>query len=298
MLTQALSHQRGMALVFLAGVLWSTVGLGVRFIEDAQVWQILFFRSISLSIFLSLIIYLMRRENPLVLASRMGVNGVLGALSLIAAYAGGIYSIQATSVGNAMLLFASAPFMAAILGQLVLGEKVRKATWLAIVVAMIGIAIMVADKFGGQAIYGNLAAIGSAFGFAVFTITLRRGKTTDMMPVVFLSGLFGIVIMAGICLNGSLSFFVSLNDIGISLSMGIFQVGAGLVLYTLGSRTVPAAELTLLALAEVVLGPFWVWLFLGEILTLHTIVGGAVLLVAIAGNAHSGQRRKPPIHGA
>jgi|TARA_X000000950_G_scaffold11695_1_gene12649 drug/metabolite transporter (DMT)-like permease len=287
-----------MALVFLAGVLWSTVGLGVRFIEDAQVWQILFFRSISLSIFLSLIIYLMRRENPLVLASRMGMNGVLGALSLIAAYAGGIYSIQATSVGNAMLLFASAPFMAAILGQLVLGEKVRKATWLAIVVAMIGIAIMVADKFGGQAIYGNLAAIGSAFGFAVFTITLRRGKTTDMMPVVFLSGLFGIVIMAGICLNGSLSFFVSLNDIGISLSMGIFQVGAGLVLYTLGSRTVPAAELTLLALAEVVLGPFWVWLFLGEILTLHTIVGGAVLLVAIAGNALSGQRRKPPIHGA
>ena len=298
MLTQAPSHQRGMALVFLAGVFWSTVGLGVRFIEDAQVWQILFFRSISLSIFLSLIIYLMRRENPLVLASRMGVNGVLGALSLIAAYAGGIYSIQATSVGNAMLLFASAPFMAAILGQLVLGEKVRKATWLAIVVAMIGIAIMVADKFGGQAIYGNLAAIGSAFGFAVFTITLRRGKTTDMMPVVFLSGLFGIVIMAGICLNGSLSFFVSLNDIGISLSMGIFQVGAGLVLYTLGSRTVPAAELTLLALAEVVLGPFWVWLFLGEILTLHTIVGGAVLLVAIAGNALSGQRRKPPIHGA
>ena len=298
MLTQAPSHQRGMALVFLAGVLWSTVGLGVRFIEDAQVWQILFFRSISLSIFLSLIIYLMRRENPLVLASRMGMNGVLGALSLIAAYAGGIYSIQATSVGNAMLLFASAPFMAAILGQLVLGEKVRKATWLAIVVAMIGIAIMVADKFGRQAIYGNLAAIGSAFGFAVFTITLRRGKTIDMMPVVFLSGLFGIVIMAGICLNGSLSFFVSLNDIGISLSMGIFQVGAGLVLYTLGSRTVPAAELTLLALAEVVLGPFWVWLFLGEILTLHTIVGGAVLLVAIAGNALSGQRRKPPIHGA
>ena len=226
------------------------------------------------------------------------MNGVLGALSLIAAYAGGLYSIQATSVGNAMLLFASAPFMAAILGQLVLGEKVRKATWLAIVVAMIGIAIMVADKFGRQAIYGNLAAIGSAFGFAVFTITLRRGKTTDMMPVVFLSGLFGIVIMAGICLNGSLSFFVSLNDIGISLSMGIFQVGAGLVLYTLGSRTVPAAELTLLALAEVVLGPFWVWLFLGEILTLHTIVGGAVLLVAIAGNALSGQRRKPPIHGA
>jgi len=294
---QSPSHRSGMALVFLAGVLWSTVGLGVRFIEEAQAWQILFFRSISLSLFLAAIIYLKRRENPLALASRMGINGILGALSLVAAYAGGIYSIQATSVGNAMLLFASAPFMTAILGQLVLGEKVRRETWLAIVVAILGILIMVADKFGGAAIYGNLAAIGSAFGFAVFTITLRRGRTTDMMPVVFLSGLFGIVIMAGVCLETSLSLAISRNDIGISLSMGVFQVGAGLVLYTLGSRTVQAAELTLLSLAEVVLAPFWVWLFIGEILTMNTIVGGIVLLVAIAGNALSGQRQKPPIHG-
>jgi len=297
MLNNLSDQNRGMALVFFAGVLWSTVGLGVRFIEDAQAWQILFFRSISLSLFLAVIISLKRQENPFTLASRMGMNGVLGALALVAAYAGGIYSIQATSVGNAMLLFASAPFMTAILGQVVLGEKVRRQTWFAIVVAIIGIVIMVADKFGGAAIYGNLAAIASAFGFAVFTITLRRGKTTDMMPVVFLSGLFGMVIMAVICLLTSLSFAVPLNDIGIAMSMGVFQVGAGLVLYTIGSRTVPAAELTLLSLAEVVLGPFWVWLFLGEILTINTIIGGMVLLVAIAGNALSGQRRKPPIHG-
>ena len=297
MLNNLSDQNRGMALVFFAGVLWSTVGLGVRFIEDAQAWQILFFRSISLSLFLAVIISFKRQENPFTLASRMGMNGVLGALALVAAYAGGIYSIQATSVGNAMLLFASAPFMTAILGQVVLGEKVRRQTWFAIIVAIIGIVIMVADKFGGAAIYGNLAAIASAFGFAVFTITLRRGKTTDMMPVVFLSGLFGMVIMAVICLLTSLSFAVPLNDIGIAMSMGVFQVGAGLVLYTIGSRTVPAAELTLLSLAEVVLGPFWVWLFLGEILTINTIIGGMVLLVAIAGNALSGQRRKPPIHG-
>jgi len=297
MLNNLSDQNRGMALVFFAGVLWSTVGLGVRFIEDAQAWQILFFRSISLSLFLAVIISFKRQENPFTLASRMGMNGVLGALALVAAYAGGIYSIQATSVGNAMLLFASAPFMTAILGQVVLGEKVRRQTWFAIIVAIIGIVIMVADKFGGAAIYGNLAAIASAFGFAVFTITLRRGKTTDMMPVVFLSGLFGMVIMAVICLLTSLSFAVPLNDIGIAMSMGVFQVGAGLVLYTIGSRTVPAAELTLLSLAEVVLGPFWVWLVLGEILTINTIIGGMVLLVAIAGNALSGQRRKPPIHG-
>ena len=284
-----------MALVFLAGVLWSTVGLGVRFIEDAQAWQILFFRSISLSLFLAIVIYFTSRKNPFVLARRMGMNGVIGALSLVAAYAGGIYSIQVISVGNAMLLFARAPFITAILGHLVLGETVRKETWFAIVLAIIGIVIMVSDKFGGTAFLGNMAAIGSACGFAVFTITLRRGKSGDMMPVVFLSGLFGIIIMSAICFWASLPIAILPNDILISLSMGVFQVGAGLILYTLGSRTVPAAELTLLSLAEVVLAPFWVWLFLGEVLTINTIIGGVLLMVAIAGNALSGQRRKPPI---
>lgn len=284
-----------MALVFLAGVLWSTVGLGVRFIEDAQAWQILFFRSISLSLFLAIVIYFTSRKNPFVLARRMGMNGVIGALSLVAAYAGGIYSIQVISVGNAMLLFACAPFITAILGHLVLGETVRKETWFAIVLAIIGIVIMVSDKFGGTAFLGNMAAIGSACGFAVFTITLRRGKSGDMMPVVFLSGLFGIIIMSAICFWASLPIAILPNDILISLSMGVFQVGAGLILYTLGSRTVPAAELTLVSLAEVVLAPFWVWLFLGEVLTINTIIGGVLLMVAIAGNALSGQRRKPPI---
>jgi len=78
------------------------------------------------------------------------------------------------------------------------------------------------------------------------------------------------------------------------MGMGVFQVGAGLILYTLGSRTLPAAELTLLSLAEVLLGPLWVWLFLGETVTVNTLIGGCVLLAAIAGNALSGARRKPP----
>jgi len=78
------------------------------------------------------------------------------------------------------------------------------------------------------------------------------------------------------------------------MGMGVFQVGAGLILYTLGSRSLPAAELTLLSLAEVLLGPLWVWLFLNETASLNTLVGGAVLLIAIAGNAVSGKRRKPP----
>ena len=73
----------------------------------------------------------------------------------------------------------------------------------------------------------------------------------------------------------------------------IFQVGAGLILYTLGSKVVPSAELALLAMTEVVFGPFWVWLFLGETIGGFTLLGGGVLLLAITGNALSGLRRKP-----
>jgi DME family drug/metabolite transporter len=125
-------------------------------------------------------------------------------------------------------------------------------------------------------------------------VALRWGRTGEMLPAVFLSGLFAIAITSVICLGVGLPLVLSLNDSVISMGMGVFQVGAGLILYTLGSRSLPAAELALLSLAEVLLGPLWVWLFLGETASVNTLIGGLVLLVAIVGNATSGMRRKPP----
>ena len=288
------THKHGLLFVFAAGVLWSTVGLGIRMIEDAAVWQILLYRSISMSLFLYMVIRLRSGESPFLQIRRIGLPVVVAGLSLVAAYSGGIYAIQNTSVANAMLLFATAPFMAAVLGWLVLREPVRAATWIAIAVALGGILIMVSDKTGDVAVQGSLAALGSALGFAVFTVALRWGRSGEMLPSVFLSGLFAIVITFGICQILELSVVLSLQDGGVAMGMGVFQVGAGLILYTLGSRSLPAAELTLLSLAEVLLGPLWVWLFLNETASINTLVGGAVLLIAIAGNAVSGKRRKPP----
>ena len=294
-LGNAIEARRGLIFVFMAGVLWSTVGLGIRLIDEATVWQILLYRSISLSLFLAIVIYLRSRANLFKVVTAAGLPGCIAGLALVGAYSGGIYGIQSTSVANAMLLFASAPFMAAMLGWIFLRERVRKATWVAILFAIVGIGIMVQDKSqGGAELLGNLAALGSAFGFAVFTVALRWGRSGDMLPAVFLSGIFAICITSSICFLSGLSFKVSVNDTSISMGMGVFQVGAGLVLYTLGSKTLPAAELTLLSLAEVLLGPLWVYLFLNEVATLNTLLGGLVLLLAIAGNAISGARRKPP----
>jgi drug/metabolite transporter (DMT)-like permease len=294
-LGNAIEARKGLIFVFMAGVLWSTVGLGIRLIEESTVWQILLYRSISLSIFLAMVIYLRSHGNFLKVVKAAGLPGCIAGLALVGAYSGGIYGIQSTSVANAMLLFAAAPFMAAMLGWIFLRERVRKATWVAILFAIVGIGIMVQDKTqSGAALLGNLAALGGAFGFAVFSVALRWGRSGDMLPAVFLSGIFAIFITSTICFFNGLSFRISVNDTSISMGMGVFQVGAGLVLYTLGSKTIPAAELTLLSLAEVLLGPLWVYLFLNEVATLNTLLGGLVLLLAIAGNAISGARKKPP----
>jgi DME family drug/metabolite transporter len=286
-------HRYGVFFVFAAGVLWSTVGLGIRLIEEAAVWQILLYRSLSLSVLLYAVIIFRSRESPFSQARRIGCPAIIAGLSLVAAYSGGIYAIQITSVANAMLLFATAPFMAAILGWIILREHVRMATWITIAVAIGGIFIMVADKSGSTALNGSLAALGSALGFAIFTVALRWGKSEDMLPSIFLSGIFAIIITLAICFCLGLPIVLSLRDGSIAMGMGVFQIGAGLILYTIGSRSLPAAELTLLSLGEVLLGPLWVWLFLNETATLNTLVGGAILLFAIAGNALSGKRRKP-----
>ena len=287
-------YAQGVILVFFAGVLWSTVGLGIRLIENAGVWQILFYRSISLTLLLYLVIRLRGKSKRLLSKKLFNTPNIIGGLSLVAAYAGGIFAIQTTSVANAMLLFATAPFIAAVLGYLILGEQVRTTTWYAIIVAMVGIAYMFADQSTHFSLTGGFAALGSAIGFAIFSVALRWGKNDEMLPSVFLSGCFAIIITFFICLFLKQSLLLSSQDIGISFSMGIFQVGGGLVLYTIGSKTLSAADLTLLSLAEVVLGPVWVWFFLGEVASKNTLLGGSILLLAIVANALSGKRWKPP----
>ena len=291
--SQEVSHRQGVAFVLAAGALWSTVGLGIRLIEDASVWQILLYRSIALSVFLYAVINLRSSETPFSQLRRSGSPAIVAGLALVAAYSGGIYSIQVIPVANALLLFAAAPFITAVLGKIFLHEQVRSATWIALIVAVTAIAIMVSGQTSYGAVGGSLAALGSAFGFSIFTIALRWGKSDEMLPAVFLSGLFAIIITLAICLALGLPLILSSRDGSISMAMGIFQVGAGLVLYTLGSRKLPAAELTLLSLAEVLLGPFWVWLFLGEDASIRTLIGGILLLAAIAGNAFSSPRRLP-----
>jgi DME family drug/metabolite transporter len=288
-----LTYFNGVLLVLLAGVFWSTMGLGIRNIGSANVWQILLYRSFSLSIFLFILIAFRSGFRPIKSIKKAGVAGIIGGWGLVVAFSGGVYAIQTTTVANAMFLFASAPFFAAIFGWFILRESVRKSTWIAILIGALGIAVMVIDGFSAGHMVGNLSALLAALGFAIFTIALRWGKLEDMLPAVFLSGIFAAATSAIICYFGEYDFVLSFNDASIALAMGVFQVGAGLAIYTIGSKVVPAAELTLLSLTEVLLGPLWVWIFVGETASSYTLIGGVILLMAIAGNALTGLKRKP-----
>ena len=293
MSSKNINYRSGVLLVLAAGICWASMGLGIRHIVVANVWQILFFRSIALTPLLLLVLTLRARGNPLPIIQKAGLAGGVGGISLVFAFSGGILAVQTTSVANAMFLFAAAPFFAAVLGWLVLKEHVRKVTWISMMVALVGIVIMVWEGISIGRIIGNVAALISALGFAIFTISLRWKKLEDMLPTVFLAGLFAIIISGSLCQIKGYGLDVPKRDIWIALALGVFQVGAGLILYTLGSKVVPSAELALLSMTEVVFGPFWVWLFLGETAGRYTLLGGMILLIAIVSNALSGLSRKP-----
>ena len=279
-----MAANRDAIFILLAGLCWSLSGIGVRLIEDANVWQIVFYRSISMSLFLGGVVYYTTGQNPIKIALEKGAISWVCGFALVLSYVAGVYALQTTSVANTLLLFSTAPFQTAILARVFLGEIVRWRTWSAIGVSLVGVLIMVGGQDNQSHISGDLAALSAALGFAVFTICVRKGRTGNMMPAVFWSAILCLPIMVLICLYTNTSLIVGPKDASIALLLGIIQMGLGLLLFTLGSKTLPAAKMTLLALSEVFFAPLWVWLFLNERIPLQTLIGGSVILLAIIWN--------------
>ena len=171
MRSTTLSPTKGAFLVISAGVLWSTVGIAVKSMEEANAFQILFYRSLSLSFFIGIICFVFYSKMLFLMAKNF-LSYFLGGLFLFCAYLGGIYSLQHTSAANALILFACAPIITAFLASFFLAEKICFSTIISIILAFSGVLIMVSNDFGNSGFNGNLAAIGSAFGFALFTINM------------------------------------------------------------------------------------------------------------------------------
>ena len=291
----------GVALVVAAGLLWSSQGLIFRQIDAAGPWAVLFWRSVALVPVMLLVLAVMAATGQgaplavrLTAALRPGLAGWLGALGLVGAFAGAIYAIQITTIANAVFLFSATSFLAALIGWAWLGERVAWHTWAAIALALLGIFVMVrggpTDATGG-ALAGNVAALVSALGFAVFTVSLRARGLDDPLPMVALGGVLSLAIAALVAAWLSEPLLVPWADRGWALFMGAVTLSGGMVLYGLGSRVVPAAQMALLANIEVLLGPLLVWLVLGETAGSHVVLGGAILVIAVILNGVAGARR-------
>lgn len=283
-------YATGVGLVVMAALLWSLQGLIFRQIETASPWAILFWRSLGMApVILAFVLWRSRGSvrKPL---RGVGWAGVAGALGLVMAFGGAVYAFQSTTVANAVFLFAATPFLTAMLAWAMLGERVSPRTWGSIALAMVGIFVMVRGGLEGGALPGNIAALCSAAGFAAFTVTLRRKGVTDPMPTVFLGAILATITGALATWSFAETLAMPRADTLWALGMGAVTLSGGMVLYTLGSRVVPAADLTLLMTIEVMLSPLLVWVFLGETARPTTLLGGVFVLAAIVITARAGTR--------
>ena len=275
--------------VLISGVVMSVSGPLVRLLDEATEWQFLAFRSAGIVAVLTA--YLIGRDGHEVIANlkRSGWTAVAGGFFLACAFANIVFALLNTTIANTLFLISTAPFITAILARWLLGECPTRLTWTAIGIAVSGAMVMVVDGLSKGDWFGDVTALAAAVGFACFSVTIRHGRTRDMVPAVLYAGAMSGALAVVMAISTGVGLAVSVDDALASAAYGIVGIGAGLGLYVLGSRNVPAAELNLLAQGEMVLSPIWVWWGFGEVPSLLTLVGGAIILIAIVTQAFAGQ---------
>jgi len=293
-------YLKGFFLVFFAGLFWSFGAPTVRYMVNGHdfVFHYLFYRGISIAIIL--ILYLIITEGFLFYKNffKIGISGFLGGVFLSTAFIGFIFSITMTTAAVTLFMLATMPFIAAILGLIILGEKLKVTTLFTMVIAFIGVFIMIYNDSIGGSIFGALIGFVSATGFACYTITIRWKPETPKFTTVVLAGFF-CSIFSFIVLGLSVEPLRAMPSINSYLSiLHGSLVACGLILYSLGARYLPSAELTLLSLMEVVGGVLWVWIpifGINEVPSLTVIIGGSIITVAVLIHGFAASRKREPV---
>ena len=272
-------------IVLLAGIFWSFGPYVVRHIDQPQLvpWQYLFTRGLVIFILLNVYLYLNEGLKFYKNYSKIGISGLIGGVGLATAMITFIWSISNTTAAVTLLCLAAMPFITALLGFMFLKEKISITVWISIFVATFGIAVMAYGNVEKNTLPGLIFGLASALGFSIFSVTLRWRKETPKFTTVALAGLFCCIFSTMFILINDLNFLSSNKNEALFATHGTL-VCSGLILYSIGSKNIPATDLTLLSLTEVVGGIFWVWLpWLGinEVPSTNTIIGGFFIFVAI-----------------
>jgi drug/metabolite transporter (DMT)-like permease len=280
----------GILMVIGGAICLSIAGVTLRFVEQADGWQLLFYRSIIFSATLLLWLVLRYRTKLPQAFRDIGWMGLLIATVMGTSFVGYLLALTLTTVATAMVVMAAGPVFVALMGWAILKERVGPRTWFAIAVAVAGLIVTVAEGIGGGSLAGILFAFLAIFTFSLMIVLLRGGRATDMLPAAFLAGL----IAAAISATQVDSFVLTPHDFNMALILGIVQNAGGFVLLALGTRYVPAAQVGLLGLTEPVLAILWVWLGVNEVPSLLTMIGGICVIGAVAFNAAAGLKQPRP----
>ena len=271
--------------VLFAGLIWSFGPLVVRYMNEPNLvtWQYIFARGLTIFLIINLYLFFEEGKNFYKNYFKIGISGIIGGTGLGIAMITFIYSITNTSAAITLLCLAAMPFFTALLGFLFLKEKISINVWIAIIIATIGLIIIALGNTEKNSLLGIVFGMTSSIGFSVFSVSLRWKKETPKFTTVAFSGFFCFIVATLFILNNNLPFFSTSHN-GFLFSLHGTLVCMGLILFSIGSKVIPAAELTLLSLTEVIGGIFWVWipiLGINEIPSTNTIIGGFFLFMSI-----------------
>lgn len=276
----AADHLRlGILLVAGSAIIWSFGGAIARFITDGDSWTVVFWRSLFAALFL--LGFMLLRDGPagtIRLFRNMGLAGLGVATCFSIASSCFVVALAHTTVANILLIQAGVPLIAALLAWAMFGERVSAPTWIAIAAVIAGVAIMVSSSFTGQVSpLGDGLALLIAVMFSLAMVITRRASQVRMTPAVCLGAIFAATASSMLASH----FIVTASDMMWLFAFGALNLGMGLAMFATGARLIPAALAALVGTIEPVLGPVWVWLIHAEVPGTRTLIGGAIVFLAL-----------------
>ena len=275
----------GLILVTASAVAWSTAGLFTRMIP-LDSWTMLAWRGIFGALGIAAVILALKRREAWAEFRRMDWPSwlfvIVSALGMIFF----ITSLKHTTVAHVAVIYATVPFVAAALGWLVMGERPTASASLASLVALAGVAVMVGFSLEGG-IFGDVLAFGMTLCVAVMMVIARRYRDTPVMPAACLSALLSGLV----CWPLGEPLAVTGQELLMLALFGIVNSAVGLALFTLGAKMLPTIETALIGALDAPLAPLWVWLVFSETPGVTTMIGGAIVFVAVVAHLIGGTMR-------
>ena len=280
----------GIALVLSSAIAWSTAGFFARMVP-IDIWVVVFWRGVFGGLSIAVLAMIEKRRFGFDFKAAFSLAGI--ALILISATGkiAFLYALQNTTVANVTVLYATLPFMTAILAWLWFRERAQRRTLIGSLAAGAGVVITVSGStgLGGGHILGDLAALFMTLTMALMTVIMRRHREVPMLEAAAMSGILAAVI----AFTMADPFTATLSEIGWLALFGIVTQGGGLGIYTMGARRLPSAQAALLSASEVPMSPLWVWIFFQEVPVQETFIGGGLVLAAILWNIGAELRKRP-----